>query len=147
LVQQTLLKAFQNLDQFRGHSEGELAAWLRRILANQMTDALRQFGKGGRDVSRECSLERAMEQSSAHLEAWLTADQSSPSEHVIRQEQLLQLSTALAQLPEDQRLALELQQVHGCSVEEIGAQMGRSKSAVGGLLRRGLKKLREIMAK
>ncbi len=146
LVQQTLLKACENLDQFRGQSEAELTAWLRRILANQMTDALRRFGAPGRDVSRERSLERALEQSSAQLEAWLAADQSSPSEQAMRQEQLLQLSSALAQLPEDQRLALELQQVHGCSVDQISAQMGRSKSAVGGLLRRGLKKLRELMA-
>jgi RNA polymerase sigma-70 factor (ECF subfamily) len=145
LVQQTLLKAYQNLDQFRGLSKAQLAAWLRSILANLMTDALRKFGTGGRDVARERSLERALEESSAQLEAWLSADQSSPSDHVIRQEELLQLSRALSQLPEDQRTALELQQIHGCSIEEISKQMNRSKSAVGGLLRRALKRLRELM--
>src|SRR3954451_5133519 len=31
LVQQTLLKAHQSLDQFRGQSEEELAGWLRTI--------------------------------------------------------------------------------------------------------------------
>src|SRR5947209_2883220 len=115
LVQQTLLKACQNQHRFRGQSDAELAGWLRRILANVMTDALRKF-HGGRGASRERSLENLLEQSSAHLEAWLAAEQSSPSERAIRQEQVLQLSAALAQLPEDQRLALELQQVHGYSV-------------------------------
>jgi DNA-directed RNA polymerase specialized sigma24 family protein len=41
IVQQTLLKAHEKLDQFRGQSEGELAAWLRTILTNSLTDAVR----------------------------------------------------------------------------------------------------------
>ena len=40
LVQQTLLKAHEKRDQFRGKSDAELAAWLRAILANQIADAL-----------------------------------------------------------------------------------------------------------
>jgi RNA polymerase sigma-70 factor (ECF subfamily) len=48
-------------------------------------------------------------------------------------------------LQEDQRLAVELKHLQGCSVEEIGKLMGRSKQAVGGLLRRGVKSLRDAM--
>jgi RNA polymerase sigma-70 factor (ECF subfamily) len=145
IVQQTLLKAHENRDRFRGQTEGELCAWLRRILANTMTEALRLFGRGKRDVALERSLEVAVEHSSVRLEAWLGADQSSPSERVIRQEQLQQLATALSQLADDQRTALELQHLRGYSVEAISEHMGRSKSAVGGLLRRGMHRLRELL--
>jgi RNA polymerase sigma-70 factor (ECF subfamily) len=145
VVQETMLKAYRNLAQFRGQSDAELARWLRRILANSLTDAVRQFAAGARDVALEHSLEGAIEQSSARLEAWLLADCPSPSEHAVRHEQLLRLSQALAQLPDDQRLALELHHLQGCSVETISQVMGRSKTAIGGLLRRAMKRLRELM--
>lgn len=142
IVQQTLLKAYQKIGQFRGKSEEELAAWLRTILANVVST----FATGRRNLAQERSLECAVEQSSARLEAWLAANQSSPSESVVRHERLLQISEAFARLPEDQRTAVELKHLQGYSVEAIGRRMGRSKSAVGGLLRRGLKTLREAMA-
>jgi RNA polymerase sigma-70 factor (ECF subfamily) len=144
IVQQTLLKAHERFDQFRGQSKEELATWLRKILANTLIDALRRC-RARSPQGREHSLETAVEQSSVRLEAWLAADGSSPSEHAVHHEQLLQLSDALAQLPEDQQAALELKHLQGCSVEAISRQMGRSKSAVGGLLRRGMKRLRELM--
>lgn len=37
LAQQTLLKAHEKQGQFRGKTDAERAAWLRTILANQMT--------------------------------------------------------------------------------------------------------------
>ena len=85
VVQQTLLKASQNLSQFRGEGTTELAAWLRRILANMLVDAAREFGGGKRDVALELSLQLTLGESSARLEAFLQADASSPSEHVVRQ--------------------------------------------------------------
>jgi RNA polymerase sigma-70 factor (ECF subfamily) len=140
IVQQTLVKAHQGLGQLRGQSEGELLAWLRRILANTLIDAAR---KHGGEVSRQRSLEDALAASSARLEAWLAADQPSPSDLVVRQEQLLRLAQALAGLPEDQRNAVELHYLHEESVADIADRMGRTRPAVAGLLRRGLRKLRE----
>jgi RNA polymerase sigma-70 factor, ECF subfamily len=140
LVQQTLLKAHQNGGQFRGSAEGEHLAWLRTILANTLTDAIRKSApKAG---TGERSLEASLEQSSRRLEAILAADQTSPSERVIRHEQLFRLADALAQLPDDQRQAVELRHLQGLATAEIARQMNRSVSAIGGLLQRGLRALR-----
>ena len=141
LVQQTLLKAHQNWDQFRGTTDAQRAAWLRAILAHELADAVRKLERRGED--RRLSLEASLDQSSARLEAWLPSDSTSPSGRVVRQEQLLRLAEALARLPEDQRMALELHHLQGLPVQEVGRRMGRSTAAVAGLLRRGLAALRE----
>jgi RNA polymerase sigma-70 factor (ECF subfamily) len=142
VVQQTLVKAHQNREQFRGSSAAEQAGWLRRILANTLVDAARKFG---RELDHERSLEQGLNDSSARLEGWLAAEQSSPSEVAARQEQMLQLSRALARLPEDQRTAVELHHLRDTPVAEAAAIMDRTEAAVAGLLRRGLKKLRELL--
>src|SRR3954447_4784065 len=79
VAQQTLLRAHQHLGQFRGQTEAELAAWLRQILANTLADAVRQFGGRKRDVALERSLQEAVADSSARLEALLGPDTTSPS--------------------------------------------------------------------
>ncbi len=147
LVQQTLLRAYQGLGQFRGSTSGEMAAWLRQILANTLANAVRDYGRGRRDAALERSLELALGNSSARLEAWLAADQSSPSEQAERNEQMLCLAEALATLPEPQREALVLRHCQGWSVSEIGTHLGRSRAAVASLLRRGLQQLREFLHK
>jgi RNA polymerase sigma-70 factor, ECF subfamily len=145
VVQEALLKAHQGQEQFKGATEAELTAWLRRILTNTMIDAFRWFAGEGRDVRREVSL-AAVEQSSARLEALLTANPSaSPSQHGMREEQLLRLAGALGKLPTDQRTAVELHHLQGYTLETIAEHMGRTKQAVGGLLRRGMSQLRRLL--
>jgi RNA polymerase sigma-70 factor (ECF subfamily) len=145
VVQETLLKAHAGLAQFRGQSDAELAGWLRKILANTLAEMARRYGAGGRDVGRERSLEAALEESSVRLEHWLAADQSGPGEQDDRQEQLLRLAEGLARLPGDQRQAVELRHLKGCSLDEVARQLERSKDASAKLIFRGVKALKQLL--
>jgi RNA polymerase sigma-70 factor (ECF subfamily) len=146
VVQQTLLQAHRTMSQFRGQTNSELTAWLRAILANELAGAIRKFvTREKHNVGLERSLEARLDESSSRLASLLAADQPSPSQQAMKHEQLLGLSGALAGLPDDQRTALELKYLHGCSVAAVAEQMERSRASVTGLLRRGLKKIREQM--
>src|SRR5262245_45071429 len=61
VVQQTLLEAQQALGQLRATTDAAVAAWLRQILARNLADAVRAAGRAKRDVSRERSLEQALD--------------------------------------------------------------------------------------
>ncbi len=145
VVQQTLWEAHQALGRAAPEENAARVAWLRRILANNLKDEVRKLETAARDVARERSLEAALDESSARVEAWLAADQSSPSQRAERQEELLRLADALARLPEDQRRAVEMHHLQGRPLAEVAATLGRSKGAVAQLLFRGLKKLREFL--
>jgi RNA polymerase sigma-70 factor (ECF subfamily) len=145
VVQETLLQAHRRLEQFRGRTEPELMAWLRRILANVMAGAVRAFTAEARNLLKERSLQADLDNSSWHVEQWLAAVQSSPSQRASQGEQLVRLADALRQLPDEQRQAIELHHLRSRPVAEVAEHMGRTKAAVAGLLFRGLKRLRELL--
>jgi RNA polymerase sigma-70 factor (ECF subfamily) len=145
VVQQTLLKAHVARHQFRGRSAAEMASWLRQILARTLANELRALGQARRDVGAEQSLNAALDASSCRLEAWLAADQSTPSERAGKREQSAALAEAVASLPADQREIVLLKHCQGLALADIAAQLGRSPASVAGLLRRGLQRLRDIL--
>lgn len=146
IVQLTLLEAHQGLARYLKMSPAQRVAWLRKTLSNNLTDEIRKLLTDKRGGGRECSLELALEQSSARLEAWLAADQASPCEQALHNEQLCLMAQALEELPEDQRTAVELRYVQGRTLAEIAEQLERSKEAVAKLLTRGMARLQTRLA-
>jgi RNA polymerase sigma-70 factor (ECF subfamily) len=144
LVQQTLLKAHQKWNQVRGTTDDQRAAWIRAILANEIADAVRKCLR--RNEDRRRSFEQSLNEMSGRLDAWLSSDMTTPSGKVMRQEQFIAVAEALARLPEDQRLVIELHHLQDRTLPEISREMNRTTAAVAGLLRRGLKTLRERLS-
>ncbi len=144
IVQQTLLKAHEKHEQYRGSSDHELRGWLRSILARYLIDAARMHRRRNGDAVR--SLDTALDGSFARLQAVLASDQSSASQQAMKAERVATLAAALLQLPEDQRTALELRYLRGLSVALVAEQMGRAPASVTGLLYRGTRALRLLMS-
>src|SRR5207248_10522637 len=88
LVQETFLEAHRNWERFRGATEGELLAWLRRILAARAADLLRRYlGSQRRDVRLERELAAELDRSSQDVDGALLARQDSPSQPAARRAQ------------------------------------------------------------
>jgi RNA polymerase sigma-70 factor (ECF subfamily) len=138
LVQDTLLKAHTRREQFNGDSSGQFKAWLRVTLKNTMLDAIDKLER--RPEQSVCQVEEA----SGRFEHWIESNQPSPSQAAIGDEQLELLARLLAKLPDDQQEVLVLKHCLGLKVAEIAEETSRSVASVAGLLRRGLKRLREL---
>lgn len=137
LVQETLLEAQRDFQQFYGQSSGEVGAWLRQILARNLADQVKRHQSQKRDVAREEPLARLLDNSPQAL----AAPNSTPSAEAVRHEQADRLNLALAGLPPDYREVVTLRHLHGQAFETIAARMGRSPGAVRMLWVRALEQL------
>ena len=102
-----------------------LAAWLRKILASTLADAVKHYERDRRDVDLERSLEADLDRSASGFAAWLAADQTSPSGRAERNEEMLRLVDALAQLPDPMREVVVLKHCQGWTLQQIADRIGR----------------------
>ncbi len=134
LVQAAIVKVQKVNDPFVGRTEEEVCAYLRQALVSALAEVIRGFDRTKRRAARERSLEVAKA---------TPADQTSPTARARRNEQMVVLAKALATLPKCQRQAVELHYFQKKSLGETAEIMGITYAAAAGLVRRGLKKLRE----
>jgi RNA polymerase sigma-70 factor, ECF subfamily len=148
IVQETMLRAHANFGRFRGSSEGELLAWLRQILVNNLATFVEQHLLAARrDVRREVSLQQlaqSLTQSTIHMAAMIPSRGESPSQIAQHREEAVLLADRLATLPEDYRQVLLLRNLKGLSFDEVAAELGRSASAARMLWLRAIDKLRAM---
>jgi RNA polymerase sigma-70 factor (ECF subfamily) len=146
IVQETFLEAHRQIAVFRGESEAELLAWLRRILAGRIALTQRHYlGIKGRDVNLERNIAGQLDQSSQALNGDFLASQSTPSQHASRREQAVLLAEALSQLSESYREVIVLRHLEGLTFTEVAHRMNRSEDSVQKLWVRGLAALREAL--
>ena len=142
IVQEACLQAFRKREQFRGGTEAEFVAWLRRIVANCLAMAVRRYrGTAARDLGREQAHVAALDRSSAALAALVPADQTTPSQRAQRRELGVVVADAVAGLPPDYREVVTLRVFRNLKWEEVAAEMERSPGAVRMLWARALKAL------
>ena len=82
LVQETFMDAHRQMAQFRGTTEAELLAWLRKILAGHVAMTVRRyFGAQGRDINLERGIAAQIDASSQAMDGGLIGSNTTPSQH------------------------------------------------------------------
>jgi len=142
VVQQTMLGAVRGFDRFHGTTESELLAWLRKLLRNNVIDAVRLYREAGkRQLSREVALDAGGSPGSGKIEP--SAAISSPSCHEIGREEREAVERAIEKLPDVNRRVLELRYQEQRSFDEIGQQVGLTANAARKLWARTIKRLQQ----
>jgi RNA polymerase sigma-70 factor (ECF subfamily) len=143
IIQITLLEAYRDRDRIPRDELGR-KRWLRKMFVNNLLDEIKKIRRRPVKVSLEQLLKDA-EESSCRLQGWLEAEDTPPGKRVAKQEEALRLLDALAKLDPRRRDALILQKYHGWTLAQIAKHLDCTSGAVAGLLRRGLKELRELV--
>ena len=138
LVQLTLVDTLKNGEIYKTRSDQELLNYLRRVLTNNLIDAVRKFGKGRSDVSPD-----VLADTSRRMCDWLAAPDTSPSDRLSRNERYDRLAAGLAKLPDTQRIVVEMRYFQNARLAEIARILGKSEGAVAALLHRAISTLRE----
>jgi RNA polymerase sigma-70 factor (ECF subfamily) len=149
LVQETLLRAAQNIGQLHGSSEEEWRAWLTRIAEREVIHQLRHHvGAARRSVTREQRLSGSLSSSAggSRLEQWWARSLTTPSQAALRNERVLVLADALARLPEAYQQVLVLRHLEELDFNEVAERLQRSAGAARVLWTRALRQLRAELA-
>jgi RNA polymerase sigma-70 factor (ECF subfamily) len=124
-VQDGFLAAFRRADSFRG--EAAVTTWLHRIVVNACLDRLRR------------------RRPTDPLPEYETLDLADRHDEHASTESALDVRAALAQLPEGQRMALVLVDMHGIAVAEAAEILGVAEGTVKSRCARGRVALAELL--
>jgi RNA polymerase sigma-70 factor, ECF subfamily len=146
LVQEAMLAAHRDFEQFRGGSEREFLAWLRQILINCLHHAVETHVKAKRrDVRCEVSMEQvnaALDRSALNFAHVLADPGPSPSASFRQRERAVALADQLARLRPEYRDVIVFRNLQGLSFDEISDRMNRKPGAVRMLWLRAIDKLK-----
>ena len=143
VAQESILAAQKAFPRFRGETENELVAWLRKVLASRLADAARFHSAQRRDVNTEKRLDESVEESSLALQLLLPQVQDSPSQIVAKREEAVLLSEALQRLPADYSEVIVQRHLEGKPFAEISESMNRTVPSVKAIWARAMASLRQ----
>ncbi len=128
LLQNTFMKAWQSLENFRG--DAKLSTWLYKIAINEAISHLEKERK---------RLDLSIDDEGSHLAQMIEAD-----ENIDGDELALKLRKAIASLPEKQRLVFNMKYFDGMKYEDMSQVLGTSVGALKASYHIAVKKIEQF---
>jgi RNA polymerase sigma-70 factor (subfamily 1) len=142
IVQEVLLYVARTLPaNFQGSTTAELEAWLRKVVHSKVIDARRHDRAEQRDVRKAASLDESA--AGAPQKSYLKDDQSSPSQHAIRNEEF---QRAVDAIPAQNRDVVRLHLVEQIPLDDIAARLGIDPQECALRYDRGLRSLKRRLS-
>lgn len=140
LTQETFLRAFQSIGQFRG--ESDLRTWIYRIAINQARNRWRWWRRRRRDATVSLDSENA-HGNQPLIESLPSERDKSPEQETLAHERERALRKALHSLSLSYRETVILRDIEGFTYEEIAQTLGINVGTVKSRLARGRQELRQ----
>ena len=140
LTQETFLRAFQSIGQFRGDSD--LRTWIYRIAINQARNRWRWWRRRRRDATVSLDSENA-HGTQPLIDSLKSESDKSPEQETLAHERERALRRALHSLSLSYRETVILRDIEGFSYEEIAETLGINVGTVKSRLARGRQELRQ----
>ena len=145
VLQVSFLEAFLRIGSLRDHSPSGLLAWVRRLVQNNLTDAIRGLERDKRPDPRRRVTQGVEGQSARTLLGSVAGEQATAGAQASLKEQLDRLQEAIRGLPESYRRVVQAMDLEEVSVAEVAQRMGRSRGAVHLLRSRAHERLSELL--
>ncbi len=141
VVQQSFVRAVEQLPDYRGNTSLEFKGWLRQILINEIRQGRRVLAADKRDVRREMPLggEASDQQPRELIDRY-----STPAALALADEQAAAVRRILQRLPENYQTVIRLRNWEELSFEVIGARMNLSTSGAAKVWYRALVAVRQL---
>lgn len=130
ILQDTLVRAFQYIDSFRGQDAEGFRRWLTGVANKTVLRAMESLRRN-----------RTLD-----LQDSVIARDASPSKEMRREERLDRLQVAIDSLKGEYREVIFLTRVEGLTLKQAADRMGRSSEAVRKLFWRALQQLRSTLS-
>ena len=138
VVQETLLRAFRDVDRFSYRSPGSFLRWLSSIADHVIVDRVRYRGRERR------AGEEVPFRSESNPLGPEPRDSRTPSRLFAQQEAVERLLDQLSALPEDYLQAILMAKIEGLTTAEMAERLGKSRETVSLLVYRAVKRFRAL---
>lgn len=139
VAQEVFIQVYKSINSFKG--ESKLSTWMYRIATTRSLDLLRSR----KSKKRSGLVQRLFGDGNEPI--FEIPDFNHPGVSLDRKENAAKLFKAIAQLPENQKIAFTLHKLEDLSYQEVSETMQTSIAAVESLMHRAKLNLRKILEK